>query len=187
MPTTTNMGWPYPGATDPPDGPGQIGALANAVDTDLYNLRRPAMCVLERTNAQTITDTAVNVIQFGVGTGVWDTLNMHNETTNVGRITCPTGWDGYYHVYAQLGLLGNATGVRELFFRVAGGGQHYFLQRAIEGSTNDRFLTTGGLIFMNAGQWVEACARQYSGGSLNTTSSDDGIHARFSAVWCTSG
>ncbi len=33
MGTTTTYGWPYPELTDPPDGAGQIKALANAVDT----------------------------------------------------------------------------------------------------------------------------------------------------------
>jgi hypothetical protein len=32
---TTNFGFPYPAATDAPDGPSQIEALAEAVDTEL--------------------------------------------------------------------------------------------------------------------------------------------------------
>lgn len=30
---TPNYNWPIPALTDPPDGPGQIGALGNAIDT----------------------------------------------------------------------------------------------------------------------------------------------------------
>lgn len=32
---TPNYGWPIPALTDPPDGPAQIGALGNAIDTTL--------------------------------------------------------------------------------------------------------------------------------------------------------
>lgn len=35
---TTNFSWPVPELTDEPDGPGQIGALADAVDSDLQEL-----------------------------------------------------------------------------------------------------------------------------------------------------
>lgn len=36
MAVTTNYGWPKPALTDAPNGPSQIGALADAVDTTVF-------------------------------------------------------------------------------------------------------------------------------------------------------
>jgi hypothetical protein len=42
MSATTNNAWPLPDASDPPDGPAQVGALGNAIDATYPRVRAGA-------------------------------------------------------------------------------------------------------------------------------------------------
>lgn len=49
MPSTPVYGIPYPADADPPDGPGQMQALAEAVETALAAIERPESGVIPQT------------------------------------------------------------------------------------------------------------------------------------------
>lgn len=60
MPSTSNYGFPYPALTDPPDGAGQLGALANAVDEELADAqtanRQARQLLVPYATAQSLSD-----------------------------------------------------------------------------------------------------------------------------------
>lgn len=55
---TTNYGWPKPNSTDQPDGPTQIGALADAIDTTLFTFPQPSASY---TSTQTLVGSLASV------------------------------------------------------------------------------------------------------------------------------
>ncbi|EHR62625.1 hypothetical protein [Saccharomonospora cyanea] len=55
MPVTPNFNLPYPGLGDPPDGPGQVQALARATDTALYETQQALVPVAGRQTLTNIT------------------------------------------------------------------------------------------------------------------------------------
>jgi hypothetical protein len=54
MGTTPNFAWPYPERTDPPDGPAQIKALANAADTTVKAVKTTADAAKTTADAATV-------------------------------------------------------------------------------------------------------------------------------------
>lgn len=59
MPQTTNLKLPYPALTDQPNGPVQIGALAEKIDTTFAGWFSPRMKQVQRTGTgQSIPDSA---------------------------------------------------------------------------------------------------------------------------------
>lgn len=64
MGTTPNYAWPYPELTSPPDGAGQIKALANAIDTTMKATRDGVPAV--QTGFLTMTITAATSVQVAI-------------------------------------------------------------------------------------------------------------------------
>lgn len=57
-----------------------------------------------RVCAYNTTDKALGAAAYTLLTfdsELYDTNNMHSTTTNTGRLTVQTGWDGYYYIFAN--------------------------------------------------------------------------------------
>lgn len=97
MSSTTSRGYPYPQLTDTVDVPGDIQALAEAIDADVADLADVPLCHVVQQSGGTqsgwssITETAVT---FGAGSTVVDTLGIHSEGSNTSRLVIgmKLGW-----------------------------------------------------------------------------------------------
>lgn len=110
MPVTSIYAFPYPALSDPPNGPAQFQALAEAIEskfvindatdttlgdriTDLENdLNSPPIAYLTQSSAQSIPTATFTAITFN--TEVIDTAGGHSDVTNNSRYTAQKA--GYY-------------------------------------------------------------------------------------------
>ena len=88
-----------------------------------------------------------------VNTETYDTDGYRHPTTNPTRLTAPT--DGYYLVQMSGIYAGSATGFRTVDLR-ANGTLHFAPQTVDPDTADQAYLTTGNVIFLAAGQYVEA-------------------------------
>lgn len=131
--------------------------------------------VVHRTGTQSIANNTDVAIQWDAED--LDTDTMHDNSTNNTRLTATTA--GYYRVHANYGAAGNATGTRDIFFRVNGSGTTPYKAREIPGTgTADAYVSSGGPLHvaLSASDYVEVMVRQTSGGALNTTGANT-MHA----------
>jgi hypothetical protein len=95
--------------------------------------------------------------------GADTTGTMHNNSTNNSRITVPS--DGYYLVVFQNVWDTCATGIRKSFVRINGSAER-LKQEIGPGPVVTHILS--GVLWISAGQYVEACVYQTSGAALST-------------------
>lgn len=110
-----------------------------------------------------------------------DVGGMHSTSSNTSRLTVPSGGDGWYTGMASASLASNATGYRICEVRLNGSTVIASdIRGAVSGGTTD--FTIPWDWQMVAGDYVEMCVFQTSGGNLNlvfTVSSSP----EFSAMW----
>lgn len=114
MPLNTPRGYPYPVYTDLNDFPTQVGAFANAVDTDVQAQADRILDALNYPSVR-ITATANQLIAISTDTFVtfateaYDNAGMANLGVNNDRIIFPE--TGIYLVTAEVNFVqnGNAT------------------------------------------------------------------------------
>lgn len=154
MGTTTNYGLPYPELTDPPDGAGQIKALATAVDAEL--LRR----VIGQ-HGRSFTSTA-----WPCPNGGWTNIAWENG----GAAAFVTPVRGLYMLGGAISWA-NGGGTRNIRYLVDGlampatsGG--YSLIPGTS-SNNCAQLLPNSAVQLNAGQSILCQAYQNSGAALN--------------------
>lgn len=97
-----------------------------------------------------------------------DTYNGHSNTSNNSRYTAQVA--GWYYVQATISFAGNATGSRANWLRVNGATFVVGGYSAV-GSAGAAVITTvtaAGMVYLNAGDYVESVGAQYSGGNLST-------------------
>lgn len=165
MATTTNYGWAKPALTDAPNGPVQIGALADAIDNSLKIAVGPVPPLFvgwqNAATAQSVatsTWTALVIDQEDM-----DNPAEHSTTTNPTRYFAPlAGWYSWSacagftmssgRVGITYGVNGTATTPRAAFVPAPGssGFVTAFLARHVP---------------MNAGDYLEAFVWQSSGAS----------------------
>src|SRR4029078_9836598 len=83
MGTTPNFAIPYPELTDPPDGAGQLKALAQRVDVCLIT---PVYCAVEQSVVQNIPQNAYTALLWDLVKK--DTHGMWTAGANGARMTC---------------------------------------------------------------------------------------------------
>ena len=59
---------------------------------------------------QTLTNGAHEIVELN--STDYDTNGYHDDVTNNHRLTIPSGFGGYYHIFAAVSIAGNATGQR---------------------------------------------------------------------------
>lgn len=76
--STPNYGFPYPTMTDPPDGPGQLQALAEAVESKLTDVDSAASSLDTRVTG---TEGRLGTLETGTAIGAWSNLTLLNGWT----------------------------------------------------------------------------------------------------------
>lgn len=178
MPNSPNFSFPYPGLTDAPDGPAQIGALANAVDSvlatqvnnlvvSIATLANPPRAQLRQIVAQSIPNITWTALSFTAEDH--DSHNGHDNVTNNTRYTAPIS--GVYEVAGSYWFAANATGVR--FSRwmkdgtiLVGSGTEY--QAVSDSGAQSGYPAKTYQVSMNAGQYLELAVWHNRGSALNT-------------------
>lgn len=188
MPTSPNYAFPYPALSDAPDGPAQLGALANAVDSELAtqvnnltlsiaSLANPPRAQLRQIVAQTITTSTWTALSFTAEDH--DSHNGHDNVTNNTRYVAPI--NGVYELAGGVWFAANTTGVR--FCRWTKDGT------ILVGSGVEHMPVTGGQtgfaaktyqVSMNAGQYVELQVWHNRGSNLDTYVGSGGDEAQSS-------
>lgn len=121
MPVTPIYGLPSPALTDPPDGPANIGALAqateNAIQTQTTTLASSIATLANPPRAQ-----LRQIVTQNVATNTWDAVtftaedhdshNGHSNAVNTSRYTAQI--NGLYQFSGSIWWAANATGVRLL-------------------------------------------------------------------------
>lgn len=152
---------------------GSNGAVPSSKLSQLVNLARwwmggtsggrPQWAGRQTGTAQSIPTTSWTPVQFN--TDDQNVGNGHSTITNNTQFVAPqTGW---YWVSANVGVNGNATGIRAVLLQVNGNtaARRYKVQ-VPAASTFDTPLHTGGKVFLATGQYVEVLVFQNSGGAL---------------------
>lgn len=124
-------------------------------------------CQLARSGAQSIPTGVTTVVTFDTETR--DLFGMHHASVNTGRITIPTGLEGYYIFGCSGTWASNATGRR--LMEIQRNGTAIFSNDGIATSSfSPRGEVTGGYP-LAAGDYIEIYVHQSSGGDLNFTPS----------------
>ena len=120
-------------------------------------------CLVYKSTATTLAN-ATNVT-LAYDTEVFDTDAFHSTSSNLGRITIPTGLDGKYLFYAFSAYQNNASGSRNTSFY---NGTDYFADSYMIGSTSIRSTIYISQVFnLVAGNYLEVVNYQTSGGNLD--------------------
>jgi hypothetical protein len=155
--TTPLLGFPYPEGSDAPDGPSQIGALALAVDTEVY----AANARLSKNASQSIAHNTLADVTWPVEDADDDALHVAAAAT----ITVSKA--GLYLVNAMISWAANATGTRQAYLDLSGVVRDFDSQPAASGiETLNRLCYIAQL---SAASTVKVQGFQNSGGALNVT------------------
>lgn len=99
----------------------------------------------------------------------FDTVGMHSVSSNTSRFTIQT--PGYYSGSGAAFFLANATGVRQLYWRLNGSTPLAPIAQQFGSGTTDLYFDAPLLpIFLAAGDYLELVAYQNSGGALDVGS-----------------
>ena len=114
---------------------------------------------------QSIANTTWTVL--ALNSEVFDTNTMHDNVTNNSRITCKKA--GIYLVIGHAAFAANATGIRELAFKLNGAANYYCLTsvQAATAASEYTALTIATLIEFAVNQYVEFQVYQSSTAALN--------------------
>jgi hypothetical protein len=134
-----------------------------------FLLTPPAQVLLVSSSAQSIPNATLTAITWQSATWTGPAAMW----TPGSRATAPV--PGYYDLDAQVTFAANATGARQVMFRVTtgpgnpGGAGNMTVFGQYSGPAGGAQVATGMLSpYMYAGDYVEVLAYQSSGGSLNT-------------------
>jgi hypothetical protein len=125
-------------------------------------------CRAYKSANQSVNSATNAVVTFNAET--FDSDAYHDNSTNPGRITVPSGLGGKYLLEAEVDWEGSATGIRAIWLRINGA----TIFTGAEFGTDVTFgaaTVCSGIIALSAGDYVECLARQQSGGAINITPS----------------
>lgn len=132
----------------------------------------PVWCKVHRGSAQSLADSSDVALTWDVEDA--DVYAMHSTSSNTDRIVAVV--PGLYMVTAGCIFAANATGYRELriYKTLSGGGTTQLrAERVINnGATDETRVSTSVLVELAVGDYLQAIARQTSGGALNTANSN---------------
>jgi hypothetical protein len=158
------------------------GVKAMEIDsTQFIDSPTQPRCRTYYNSTQSINDSTLTVPAFNAET--YDVGSLHDNVTNNGRLTIPTGGDGLYLITLNLTFAANATGYRFAYIRK--NGTTVLSQNgspAVNGSNT--ILQTTCIVNLVATDYVEGLAYQTSGGALNMgTNGDDGHTFSIVKLW----
>jgi len=153
----------------------------NSVKAATDWLANPPACRVYHNTTQSLTTAVETPLAFN--TERYDTASMHDTVTNNGRITMPVA--GLYMVSLHIEYAANATGVRYSSIRANGASTYLFQDTRSASSALGTVVNLGGIVKLNAGDYIVAYAYQSSGGALNITAGSATIYSSsdFSATW----
>lgn len=164
-----------------------LTAIGQTSDSTFGQLKSAAYgCILNRTAAQSISDSTDTAITFPTGsvTEELDTDGMHSGSTNTARITVPAGGSGVYLIGGNVRWETNATGARVLWAEYngsAGTGTVIAESRiASSGGATQTSQLVSTVYLLADGDYVTMNVRQTSGGARDVQSA--GFSARFYAL-----
>jgi hypothetical protein len=123
------------------------------------------MANLRQGVAQSIPNNALTPLLLD--TEYLDTANGHSTTTNTSRWTCPAGKAGWYWVKGAYVAVPNGTGDRSGCL-LQNGNTRYGQTSTVPSAIRPTSLIFVDLMFFAAGDYVETCGYQSSGGALAT-------------------
>ena len=124
-------------------------------------------CLTYKTGSQSLSNANQTYISFDAE--VYDTDAIHNNSTNNGRLTVPTGNGGYWFIYA-LGSYDTSTGGGNrmnsfIVNRTTEFGTYAVLNPANAAQRQE--VLSFAVRNLSAGDYVELLCAQYSGGTIN--------------------
>jgi hypothetical protein len=124
-------------------------------------------CVLFKTGAQSISNNTTTIVTFTSES--IDTDGFHDNSTNTGRITIPTGKGGKYLITAA-GRWGSQSGDKE--FYLFKNGAELEIARCSSNLAGIQMMTYSVIVDLIATDYVELRVYQASGGSMNLSTSN---------------
>jgi hypothetical protein len=118
------------------------------------------------TASQSISNNVDTVILWPAE--VWDTSAIHDNTTNTGRLTVPTGKTGYWELNVNLTWAATATGAKTSYVYKNGTGAE--LAYSFVTYTSAASLISVSYTYqyyLTAGDYIHVVVAQNSGGALN--------------------
>ena len=158
------MAWTNPNTVHTPTTGNVIPASwGTMVNQNLLHLRNsPETASAVRSTTQTINNETITAVSFT--TELWDNANMW-QSPNPTRFRSPVG--GRYLFIAFVSFQANATGQRIVYLRSSrGGGDMFGIQRQDAATSGTTVLCCAGIVSLPAGEYVEVCVYQNSGGPL---------------------
>jgi hypothetical protein len=122
---------------------------------------------LNHNTTQGMVNNTVQAVVFN--TELQDTDGYHDTSSNTSRVTVPTS--GLYSISGNVRWPTNATGARDIYFRVNGAGTFYGETDVAALASNDTITSSTTSIYLNAGDYLELMGYQNSGGTLTLASS----------------
>jgi hypothetical protein len=150
---------PSPGGVAP-------ASWGDVIRQDLEFLIDPPACSVFNNAAQTVA-TGTTGAALTANSENFDNNSMHSTATNTSRITAQTA--GRYLFLATVNFANNATGLRNVFFRVNGVTDYPGASVPPVASGNSTTITGVRSIVCAATDYVECWGSQTSGGNLSVT------------------
>lgn len=155
-------------------------AWGDIVRDDLeYLARNRPHCRVYNSAAISLTHNTDAALTFN--SERYDVGGCHSTASNTSRITIPAGEGGKYLLTGHVEFASNATGDRQLSFRL-NGTTVLAAQRVGANGSSVTILSLSTVYALAAGDYVELWALQSSGGALNATASGN-YSPEFSAMW----
>jgi len=128
-------------------------------------------CRVKKSAVQSVVNAAGAILTWDLED--YDTDNIHDLVTNTSRLTCRT--TGKYLVSLTVCFAGNATGTRAAYVLKNGavaldGPIYHAAPNPVASETTS--VTATGLMYLQAGDYIEAAAYHTSGAALNVVTGD---------------
>lgn len=149
----------------------------NAVRDAEQFLANPPACRVYNSAVQSVANGVNTMLTFN--SERFDTDSMHSTATNTSRITINTA--GVYMLTASISFAPNATGRRQLAFRI-NGATYIAAHAEVPISGLEHEMALAAVWKFAAADYVEVSALQTSGGALNVSAAGN-YTPEFSAVW----
>lgn len=127
--------------------------------------------LLSRSSTLPLPNATETLITFDVETA--DNWNFHNQITNPGRITCPTGQTGLYLASLECWYASNAVAARytRIYRKSAAGVVQEIISEIRNGSAGGfgTIVRLTAPVYLNAGEYLECTMYQNAGAGVTLT------------------
>lgn len=139
----------------------------------------PYCCLYQSANISIATSGTAQALTFD--SEVVDNLSMHSVVTNTSRINVPADGSGMYLIGGAVRFATNATGYRQLEFRINGTTAHIARYPSTGGATQT-YVSAAFMYPLSDYDYVELWVAQTSGGALNAEAVGT-YGMQFYAIW----